>query len=227
MVKINNYSKNVSKILEVLSELYPDVKIQLNFENPFQLLVATILSAQCTDERVNQVTSKLFKKYKSIKDYLKVSDEELEKDIFSTGYYKAKAKKIKATAKMILEKYNGEVPNLMQELIKLPGVGRKTANVILGHIFNIPSIVVDTHVIRLSNRFGWVKTKNAEKIEYELMNLLPKKQWVKFTHYIINHGRKICTARNPKCELCAISQFCPSAKLESKNPSISNEIMEG
>ena len=211
MAKKNKVLDNVGKILDILSQQYPDVKIQLNFENPFQLLVATILSAQCTDDRVNQVTSKLFKKYLSIVDYINVPDEELEKDIFSTGYYKAKTQKIKATARVILEQFNGEVPGTMEELIKLPGVGRKTANVVLGHIFNIPAIVVDTHVIRLSNRFGWVNTQNAEKIEQELMKLIPKEKWVIFTHYIINHGRKVCTARNPKCSECVIAQLCPSA----------------
>lgn len=214
MAKKSNSKKNVSDILNILSKEYPDVKIQLNYENPFQLLVATILSAQCTDDRVNQVTEKLFKKYISIQDFLNVPDKELEKDIFSTGYYKAKTQKIKATAKMILEKFNGLVPNTIEELLELPGVGRKTANVILGHIFNIPAIVVDTHVIRLSNRFGWVETKNAEKIEQVLMKLIPKEKWVIFTHYIINHGRKICTARNPKCSLCVIAHLCPSANLK-------------
>lgn len=214
MTKKSNSKKNVSDILNILSKEYPDVKIQLNYENPFQLLVATILSAQCTDDRVNQVTEKLFKKYIFIQDFLNVPDKELEKDIFSTGYYKAKTQKIKATAKMILEKFNGLVPNTIEELLELPGVGRKTANVILGHIFNIPAIVVDTHVIRLSNRFGWVETENAEKIEQVLMKLIPKEKWVIFTHYIINHGRKICTARNPKCSLCVIAHLCPSANLK-------------
>ena len=156
MTKKSNSKKNVSDILNILSKEYPDVKIQLNYENPFQLLVATILSAQCTDDRVNQVTEKLFKKYIFIQDFLNVPDKELEKDIFSTGYYKAKTQKIKATAKMILEKFNGLVPNTIEELLELPGVGRKTANVILGHIFNIPVIVVYNHVIRLSKRCGWV-----------------------------------------------------------------------
>lgn len=214
MGKISNNRNNVSEILKILSADYPDVKIQLNFENPFQLLVATILSAQCTDTRVNMVTEKLFKKYQTIEDYLIAPDKELEQDIFSTGYYKAKTKKIKATAQMILDNYGGEVPNSIEELTKLPGVGRKTANVILGHIFNVPAIVVDTHVIRLSNRLGWVNTKNAEKIEKELMKIIPQNKWVIFTHYIINHGREVCTARNPKCKKCSISHLCPSAYME-------------
>lgn len=205
-----NLKKKVEQTLEILAKEYPDVKIQLNFSTPFELLVATILSAQCTDERVNKVTEHLFNKYRTIEDYLKVPDEELEQDIFSTGYYKAKTQKIKATAKMLLDNFGGEVPNTLDELTKLPGVGRKTANVILGHIFNIPAIVVDTHVIRLSNRLGWVNTKNPEKIEQELMKLIPKEKWVIFTHYIINHGRKICTARNPKCSQCVVNHLCPS-----------------
>lgn len=208
---------NVSEILQILSKEYPDVKIQLNFRTPFELLVATILSAQCTDDRVNQVTSKIFSKYRTPQDYLNVPDEELEKDIYSTGYYKAKTKKIKQMAKMLLEEFDGEVPNTLESLTKLPGVGRKTANVILGHIFGIPAIVVDTHVIRLSNRLGWVSTQNPEKIEQDLMKIIPEDKWVIFTHYIINHGRKVCTARNPKCDSCAINHLCPSKKEIAKS----------
>ncbi len=217
MSKKRTHQNNVDEILQILSKEYPDVKIQLNFRTPFDLLVATILSAQCTDERVNQVTSLLFLKYKTPQDYLNALDFELEKDIFSTGYYKAKTKKIKEMAKMLLEEFNGEVPNTLENLLKLPGVGRKTANVILGHIFNIPAIVVDTHVIRLSNRLGWVNTKNAEKIEQELMKIIPKDRWIIFTHYIINHGRKVCTARNPKCGKCVINHLCPSKQEFIKN----------
>ena len=180
----------------------------MNFSNPFELLIATILSAQCTDERVNKVTPSLFKKYKSPSDYVNIPIEELEKEIYSTGYYKAKAKHIKEMSKMLLEKYNGVVPSQLEELIKLPGVGRKTANVVLGHCFNVPAIVVDTHVIKLSNRLGFVCTKNAEIIERKLMELIPKNKWVIFTHYFISHGRKICTARNPKCNECVISKYC-------------------
>ncbi|HPP39217.1 MAG TPA: endonuclease III [Candidatus Kapabacteria bacterium] len=198
----------MAKILDILAKEYPNVKIQLNFSNPFELLIATILSAQCTDERVNKVTPSLFKKYKSPSDYVNIPIEELEKEIYSTGYYKAKAKHIKEMSKMLLEKYNGVVPSQLEELIKLPGVGRKTANVVLGHCFNVPAIVVDTHVIKLSNRLGFVCTKNAEIIERKLMELIPKNKWVIFTHYFISHGRKICTARNPKCNECVISKYC-------------------
>lgn len=203
-----NDKQRMAKILDILAKEYPNVKIQLNFSNPFELLIATILSAQCTDERVNKVTPSLFKKYKSPSDYVNIPIEELEKEIYSTGYYKAKAKHIKEMSKMLLEKYNGVVPSQLEELIKLPGVGRKTANVVLGHCFNVPAIVVDTHVIKLSNRLGFVCTKNAEIIERKLMELLPKNKWVIFTHYFISHGRKICTARNPKCNECVISKYC-------------------
>ncbi len=203
-----NDKQRMAKILDILAKEYPNVKIQLNFSNPFELLIATILSAQCTDERVNKVTPSLFKKYKSPSDYVNIPIEELEKEIYSTGYYKAKAKHIKEMSKMLLEKYNGVVPSQLEELIKLPGVGRKTANVVLGHCFNVPAIVVDTHVIKLSNRLGFVCTKNAEIIERKLMELIPKNKWVIFTHYFISHGRKICTARNPKCNECVISKYC-------------------
>lgn len=200
--------QRMSKILETLSKEYPDVRIQLNHTSPFELLIATILSAQCTDERVNRVTPYLFKKYKGPEDYANATLEEIEKDIYSTGYYKAKAKHIKEASKMILTEFNGQVPSKLEDLIKLPGVGRKTANVLLGHCFSTPAIVVDTHVIKITNRLGFVETKNADIIERKLMELIPKNKWVIFTHYFINHGRKICTARKPKCSVCVISQYC-------------------
>lgn len=205
--------KRMKKILDILKKEYPDVKIQLNFTTPFELLIATILSAQCTDARVNIVTELLFKKYFLPEHFVNLENEELESLIFSTGYYKAKAKHIKAASKMILEEFNGSVPDNMDDLLKIPGVGRKTANVILGHCFNIPGIVVDTHVSRISQRLGFVQTNNAEKIEFELMELIPKNQWVIFTHYFINLGRKVCTSRKPKCEICKINKYCPSAVL--------------
>ncbi|NLO20101.1 MAG: endonuclease III [Ignavibacteria bacterium] len=201
----------LKKILEIFNLEYPKVTIQLNFESPFQLLVATILSAQCTDKRVNIITEKLFKKYKEPLDYAEIPSEELEKFIFSAGFYKAKTKNIKAAAKKLIDEYNSELPDTMEELLKLPGVGRKTANVILGHCFDTPGIVVDTHVIRISNRLGLVESKNPEKIEFELMEILPKEKWVIFTHYLINHGRKVCKSRNPDCLNCKISYLCPSA----------------
>ncbi len=201
--------ERMQAIISILSEIYPNVKIQLNYSEPFELLVATILSAQCTDARVNMVTEELFKKYRKIEDFATVATEELEQDIFSTGFYRAKARNIIATANQILEEFQGEVPNNMNDLLKLHGVGRKTANVILGHCFDTPGIVVDTHVIRLSNRMGFVGTKDAVKIEFALMELIAENQWVSFTHYFINLGRKICTARSPNCPNCPIEQLCP------------------
>jgi len=176
-------------------------------------LIATILSAQCTDARVNLVTQKLFAKYITIEDFTKVPQEELEKDVFSTGFYKSKAEKIQKTSKIISEEYNGEVPSTMDELLKLPGVGRKTANVLLGHIFDTPGIVVDTHVLRISKRLGFTNTENAEKVEFALMKLIPEDLWVIFTHYFINHGRKVCMGRRPKCYNCSVEKYC---EFESK-----------
>ncbi|MCL6495123.1 MAG: endonuclease III [Ignavibacterium sp.] len=205
----------VKKIFDLLKEEYPDAKIALNFSNPFQLLVATILSAQCTDQRVNIVTKELFKKYKSPKDFLNVSDEELEKDIFSTGFYKQKAKSIKACCKALIEKHNGKVPADFDELVKLPGVGRKTASVVAGNAFGIPAIAVDTHVKRLSNLLGFVDTDNPDKIEMRLKELLPEEYWIISSHLLATHGRKVCIANRPKCELCVIAKYCPSNKLIS------------
>jgi endonuclease-3 len=203
------------KIFDLLKEEYPDAKIALNFSNPFQLLVATILSAQCTDQRVNLVTKELFKKYKSPKDFLNVSDEELEKDIFSTGFYKQKAKSIKACCKALIENHNGKVPADFDELVKLPGVGRKTASVVAGNAFGIPAIAVDTHVKRLSNLLGFVDTDNPDKIEMRLKELLPEEYWIRSSHLLATHGRKVCIANRPKCELCVIAKYCPSNKLIS------------
>jgi len=201
----------IDEVIKILSELYPDVKIQLDFSNPFELLIATILSAQCTDERVNIVTKTLFQKYKTPEDYLNVPVEILEKDIFSTGFYKAKAKSIRGTSQSIINNFAGEVPQEMDKLLTLPGVGRKTANVVLGHCFNTPGIVVDTHVTRISNKLQFTETTDAVKIEYKLMKIIPKEMWVKFTHYFINHGRKTCIARRPQCTSCKIAHLCPSA----------------
>ncbi|MFN3872432.1 MAG: endonuclease III [Ignavibacterium sp.] len=214
-MSIDKEKIRAKKIFDILKDEYPDAKIALNFSSPFQLLIATILSAQCTDQRVNIVTKDLFKKYKSPKDFLNVNDEELEKDIFSTGFYKQKAKSIKACCKELIEKYNGKVPNDFDELVKLPGVGRKTASVVAGNAFGIPAIAVDTHVKRLSNLLGFVETDNPDKIEMRLKELLPKEYWVLSSHLLATHGRKICIARRPKCEQCVISKYCPSNKLIS------------
>lgn len=203
----------ISKIFSILKKEYPSPKPQLEHSNPLELLIATVLSAQCTDARVNIVTKDLFKKYRSAKDYAETKVEELEKDIYSTGFYKQKAKNIKACCKIISEKYNSKVPMDFDLLTKLPGVGRKTASVVSGHAFQIPAIAVDTHVTRLTNLLGIVDTKNPEKIENEMKKLLPKKDWVNSSHWIILHGRKVCIARRPKCEICIIENYCPSSKL--------------
>jgi endonuclease III len=199
-----------TKIFKLLKKEYPQAEIALEFYNPFQLLISTILSAQCTDERVNIVTKGLFKKYKSPKDFLSVSNEELEKDIFSTGFYRQKAKSIKTCCKYLIDKHNGVVPSDFEALIKLPGVGRKTASVIAGNAFGIPAIAVDTHVKRLSNLLGFIKSEDPEKIELRLKELLPKKDWVDSSHLLATHGRKICIARRPKCLECVLGDLCPS-----------------
>ena len=204
--------KNIKKIIRILKKEYPEAKIALKFRDPWQLLVATILSAQCTDVRVNLVTPGLFKKYKGIFDFAKADPEEFEKDIHSTGFYKNKAKSIIGSAKKVLKEFNGAVPRTMEGLTSLPGVGRKTANVILSSVFGISAgIVVDTHVIRISGLLGLTRNSDPEKIEQDLMKIVPRKDWAVFSHLIILHGRKICIARRPLCSSCRINKLCPSA----------------
>jgi endonuclease-3 len=198
------------KILSLLNEEYPEVKGALIFTNAFELLIATILSAQCTDARVNIVTESLFKKYKSPKDFIKVPVEELEKAIHSTGFFHAKAKSIKNCCEVLVEKYNSKVPGSFEDLISIPGVGRKTASVVAGNAFGIPALAVDTHVKRLSNLMGFVKSEDPEKIEIKLKELFPEKDWVKISHLLAVHGRMICNARKPKCLQCVIGDLCPS-----------------
>ncbi len=206
--------ERVEGILQALNKEYSqEYRCFLNYETPWQLLVATILSAQCTDERVNMVTKDLFKKYKSLEELANADQRELEKDIHSTGFYRNKAKNIIACAKELVAKYQSEVPNDIEALTKLAGVGRKTANVIRGNIYNEPSIVVDTHVKRISKRLGFTKEEDPVKIEFELMKLLPKEHWILYNIQIITHGRSICTARNPKCSECFLWEQC---KFEGK-----------
>ena len=204
------------KIFSILKKIYPGVKPALEYNNAFQLLISTILSAQCTDVRVNIVTKSLFKKYKLPKDYLKVSNEELEKDIFSTGFYRQKAKSIKKCCDALIENYNGKVPADFEALTKLPGVGRKTASVVAGNAFGIPAIAVDTHVKRLSNILGFIKSNDPEKIEMKLKELLPEKDWINSSHYLASHGRKVCIARKPRCLNCVLNNLCPSFNPNSK-----------
>jgi endonuclease-3 len=208
--------KRVRDVIRRLKRAYPDAKTSLNHTNPFELLIATILSAQCTDERVNIVTADLFRKYHKPEDYLKVPARELEKDIQSTGFFRNKTKSIQGTAKMLTEEFGGEVPHTMDELLELPGVARKTANVVLGNAFGIKAgVVVDTHVTRLSHRLGFTQEKTAEKIERALIPIVPKKDWVIFPHLMIFHGRKICKARNPLCAECVVEKQCPSSYLKT------------
>jgi endonuclease III len=212
----NELKTRVKQIIRRLKNAYPNAHCSLNHSNAFELLIATILSAQCTDERVNIVTADLFRKYRQPADYLKVSPRELEKDIHTTGFFRNKTKSIQGTAKMLTEQYGGEVPQTMDELLELPGVARKTANVVLGNAFDIKSgVVVDTHVTRLSHRLGLSGQKTAEKIEQDLSGLVPKKDWVIFSHLLIYHGRKICKARNPSCEECIVEKLCPSSSLKT------------
>jgi len=197
------------KILKVLRKTYPDTKCALHHKNPFQLAVATILSAQCTDKRMNMVTPELFKKYPTPKHFAKAPIEAIEKLIHSTGFYKNKAKSIKGLSQKLIAEYGGQIPKTLEELVKLPGIGRKTANVILGVAFNVPGIVVDTHVTRLTNRLGLTKQKDAVKIEFEMMELIFKKDWIDFGLLLIAHGRAICDARKPKCSICPVNDLCP------------------
>jgi endonuclease-3 len=206
--------RRVLKILPILKKTYPDAKIALNWDDPWNLLVAVILSAQCTDARVNLVTRDLFKKYKTPADYLAVPQAELEQDIRPTGFYRNKAKNIRGAAKKIIEDYGGKVPNTMEQLLTLPGAGRKTANCILGNAYGIPGITCDTHVIRLSRRLGLSANSDPVKLEFDLMEIVPRKKfggWTMFSHYIIRHGRSICKARKPDCLRCPIADYCPSA----------------
>ena len=200
--------KDINKILDKLEETYPDAKCELNYTTPFELLIATILSAQCTDIRVNIVTEKLFKKYNTAKDFNKLSVDEISEEIKSCGLYKSKSQKIKQTSKILCELYNGEVPNTLEELVKLPGVGRKTAGVVLSNAFGQDAIAVDTHVFRVSNRIGIVNTSTPEKTEFALMEAIPKKRWSKSHHLMIFHGRRICKARKPECSNCTIKDMC-------------------
>ena len=203
--------QNSIKLLKILLKTYPNAKCSLNFTTPFELLIAVILSAQCTDERVNKTTPLIFSKYKTPQDFANIPLAELETLIHPCGFYKIKAKNIKKTAEILLNNYNSEVPTTMDELINLPGVGRKTANVVMLEAFNNPQgVAVDTHAKRLSNRLGLSNNSNPLKIEKDLLNIYPKKYYKDINHIFIYHGRNICTAKNPKCEICTIKQYCKS-----------------
>lgn len=208
--------QRVRKIIRLLKRAYPDAKCSLNHSNAFELLVATILSAQCTDARVNIVTQDLFRKYRKPEDYLNVSPKELQQDIRTTGFFRNKTTSIQGAARVLHEQYEDKVPQTMDELLELPGVARKTANVVLGNAFGLSAgVVVDTHVSRLSHRLGFSEQKTAEKIEKDLIAIVPKKDWVIFPHLMIAHGRAICKARNPLCAECVIEKLCPSSYLKT------------
>ncbi len=200
------------RIVRILSKAYPDAKVALNFSTPLEMLVATILSAQCTDEKVNEVTATLFRKYRTAEDYLRVPEDELKRDIKPTGFFNQKAASIRAACHRIVEAYDGEVPHTMEDLITLRGVARKTANIVLGNAYGtVEGIAVDTHVKRLANRLGFSQWSDPDKIEQDLMRLIPRKRWFDFTYVLIDHGRAICVARRPRCEECPVSSLCPAS----------------
>ncbi|MGD9130550.1 MAG: endonuclease III [Candidatus Bathyarchaeota archaeon] len=203
---------SVMKIIELLEKDYPRAKTALRYSSPLEILVATILSAQCTDKRVNIVTKSLFKKYRTAEDYANADLAELEQDIRSTGFYRNKAKNLKNTGRMIVEKFDSQVPDTMEELLELPGVARKTANIVLSNAYGIiEGIAVDTHVRRLSKRLGLTENKNPNKIEKDLMRIVPRSHWKRITNLLISHGRNVCMARKPKCSICSLNKICPSA----------------
>jgi len=206
--------KKVVEIIDLLEKVHPDAKLALKWSNPLELLVATILSAQCTDERVNKVTEHLFKKYRTAEDYANANLEEFEQDIRSISFYRTKARNIKRVCQTLVEKYNSEVPKTMEDLLSLPGVARKTANVVLSNAYGIlEGIIVDTHVRRVSRRLGLTGETDSYKIEKDLMRIVPREKWLRFADLLIFHGRRICTARNPKCGECILNKICPSASV--------------
>ena len=202
--------KEARAVYRILSKTYPEIRCELDFKNPLELIVATVLSAQCTDKRVNTITPALFKKYKTAKAYAGANIHQLEELVFQTGFYRAKARHIKGIGIKLVEEFNGEVPSTLEELITLPGVGRKTANVVLGHAFDIPGITVDTHFGRLSRRFGWTKEMDPVKVERIVGELIPQKEWTNLSQRMIWHGRRICHSRKPACGACPVAKICPS-----------------
>jgi len=205
-------------IYRQLSKNYPNVRCELDYKNAFQLLVATVLSAQCTDKRVNQTTPALFKKYPNPQKMAKADLRDIQKLVKSTGFFRAKAKNIKGLSNKIMEDFDGKVPSNLEDLITLPGVGRKTANVVLGHAFGIPGITVDTHFGRLSRRFGWSKQSNPVKVEFEVGELIPEKEWTNLSQRMIWHGRRVCHSRKPACGACALAKLCPSYGIGEVDP---------
>jgi len=210
--------RSAKAIYRVLTKTYPDIHCELDFKNPLELIVAVVLSAQCTDKRVNQLTPALFKKYKTAADYAKAPLPEIEEFIYSAGFHHAKARHLKGLGSRIVEEFAGEVPSTLDELITLPGVGRKTANVVLGHAFNIPGITVDTHFGRLSRRFEWTTSEDPVKVEHEVGELIPQKEWTNLSQRMIWHGRRICHSRKPACGACPVAKICPSVGIGEMDP---------
>lgn len=218
MTVLSETRKDARAIYRVLSKRYPNVRCELDFKNPLELTVAVVLSAQCTDKRINQITPALFKKYRRPIDYAKAPLAEIEDFIFSAGFYHAKARHLKGLGRKIVDDFNGEVPSTIEELITLPGVGRKTANVVLGHAFGIPGITVDTHFGRLSRRFGWTTSTDPVKVEYEVGELIPQKEWTNLSQRMIWHGRRVCHSRKPACGACPLAKQCPSFGIGETDP---------
>ena len=210
--------KKARAIYRILTKTYPEIRCELDFKNPLELIVAVVLSAQCTDKRVNQITPPLFKKYKSAKDYAKAPLPEIEEFIFSAGFYHAKARHLKGLGTKLVEEFGGKVPSTLEELITLPGVGRKTANVVLGHAFDIPGITVDTHFGRLSRRFEWTNSLDPVKVEFEVGDLIPQPEWTNLSQRMIWHGRRICHSRKPACGACPVAKLCPSVGIGEMDP---------
>lgn len=209
-------TERAEKILDILEKEYPDARVTLDFQDPIQLLIATILAAQCTDERVNIVTKDLFKKYRRAADFARADLQALEEEIRPTGFYHNKAKSILACCQMIVNKFNGQVPQTLEELTSLPGVGRKTANIILGNAYGQQAIAVDTHVKRVTHRLGWAKSDDPDKIEFELMEVMPPERWTMACHQLVFHGRRVCTAKNPQCPTCPVNKLCPKIGVTAK-----------
>ena len=210
--------KQARAIYRILTKTYPDVRCELDFKNPLELIVAVVLSAQCTDKRINQLTPALFKKYKSAKDYARAPLPEIEEYIFSAGFHHVKARHLQGLGRKIVEDFGGQVPATLKELITLPGVGRKTANVVLGHAFDIPGITVDTHFGRLSRRFEWTTSMDPVKVEFEVGELIPQREWTNLSQRMIWHGRRICHSRKPACGACPLAKICPSVGIGEMDP---------
>ena len=210
--------KQARAIYRILSKTYPEIRCELDFKNPLELIVAVVLSAQCTDKRVNQITPALFKKYKRAGDYAKAPLPEIEQFIYSAGFHHAKARHLKGLGAKLVEEFAGEVPSTIEELVTLPGVGRKTANVVLGHAFDIPGITVDTHFGRLSRRFEWTTSMDPVKVEHEVGELIPRKEWTNLSQRMIWHGRRICHSRKPACGACPVAKICPSVGIGEMDP---------